>query len=96
LGERHLKLGLEALGQFLLGEDRVLLLLVPQPNPSLRCHLVHVTVTMVDERFPGSTSLTIALAQLGKVISTEKKAQVPAELFKVFSSLQAIEQSFLG
>jgi hypothetical protein len=96
LGERHLKLGLEALGQFLLGEDRVLLLLVPQPNPSLRCHLVHVTVTMVDERFPGRTSLTIALAQLGQVISAETKAQVPAELFKVFSSLQAIEQSFLG
>jgi hypothetical protein len=37
----------------------------------------------------------IALAQLGEVVSTERKAQILAELFKVFSSLQAIEQLFL-
>jgi hypothetical protein len=96
LGDGLLELVSEEDSQLLLGEGRVLSFLLPQPGPTLRSHLVRVTVAVVNERLPGRASLAVATAELGKVVSTERKAQFLAESLKVLSPGEALEELLLG
>jgi len=96
LGDGDLELVFEEIDQFLLGEGRVLSFLLPQPDPTLMSHLVRVTVPVVNEYLPGGASLAIATAKLGKVVSTERKAQLLAEGLKVPSLVEALEELLLG
>jgi len=96
LGDGLLELGFEEGSQFLLGEGQVLSFLLPQPGPTLRSHLVGVTVAMVNERLPGRPSLAVATAKLGKVVSTEGKVQFLAEVLKVLSPVEALKKLLLG
>jgi hypothetical protein len=96
LGDGHLELDFEEIGQFLLGEGRVLSFLLPQPGPTLRNDLVRVAMAMVNERLPGRTSLTIATAQLRKVVPAEGKVQFLTEVLKVLSLVKALEKLLLG
>jgi hypothetical protein len=92
LGDGHLELRFEEVYQFLLGESRVLSLLLPQPGPTLERHLVRVTVAMVDERFPRRPSLTIATAEVEKRVPTEEKAQSLAEVLEILPLIEALEK----
>jgi len=104
LGDGHLELSFEEIGQFLLGEGQVLSLLLPQPGSPLKSHLVRVSVAVINERLPdgvlslpkGRASLAIATAELGKVVSTEGKAQFLAKGLKVLSLVETLEKLFLG
>jgi len=96
LGNGHLELDSEALSQFLLGKDRGLSFLLPQPGPTLRRHLVGMTMTMVNQHLPGRTSLAIAVTQLGQVVPAERKTQFLAEALKIFSPVETLEKLFLG
>ena len=71
LGDGLLELGSEEGNQFLLGEGQVLSFLLPQPGLTLRRHFVSVTMPVVNECLPGRSPLTVATAELGKVVSTE-------------------------
>jgi hypothetical protein len=96
LGDEYLELEFEEIGQFLLGEDRVLSFLLPQPGPTLRSHLVGVAAAMVNERLPRRTSLTIAMAQLRKVVPAEGEAQFLTEVLEVLPLVKALEKLLLG
>jgi len=91
-----LELGFEEGSQFLLGEGQVLSFLLPQPGPTLRSHLVRVTVAMVNERFPGRTSPSVATAKVRKRPPTEGKTQFLAEVLEILSLVEALEKLFLG
>jgi hypothetical protein len=96
LGDGDLELVFEEIGQFLLGEGQVLSFLLPQPGPTLRSHLVRVTVAVVNERLPGRASLMVATAELRKVVSTEGKAQFLAKSLKVLPLVETLEELFLS
>jgi hypothetical protein len=71
LGDGFLELAFKEIGQFLLREGRVLSFLLPQPDPTLRSHLVRVAVAMVNECFPARPSLAIATAEVRERSSAE-------------------------
>jgi len=96
LGDGLLELGFEEGSQFPLSEGQVLSFLLLQPGPSLSGHLVRVTVAVVNERFPGGTSLAVATTKLGKIVSAQRKAQFLAEVLKALSSIKALEKLLLG
>jgi len=96
LGNRDLKLDLEEIGQFLLGEGWILSFLLPQPSPTLRGCLVRVTMAVVNQGLPGRACLAVATPELGKVVPAERKAQFPTEGLKVFPLVKALEELFLG
>jgi hypothetical protein len=50
---------------------------------------------VVNERLPGRTSLAVATAKLGKIVSAERKAQFLAEVLKVLSPIKALEKLLL-
>jgi len=104
LGNGDLKLGLEEIGQFLLGEGWILSFLLPQPGPTLRGCLVRMTMAVVNQGLPGGAlslskgraCLAVATPELGKVVPAERKAQFPTEGLKVFPLVKALEELFLG
>jgi hypothetical protein len=51
---------------------------------------------VVNECLPGRAPLTVATAELGKVVSTEGKTQFLAEGLKVLSLLETLEELLLG
>ena len=101
LGDGDLELVFEAIGKFLLGESRVLSLLLPQPGPTLRSHFVRVTVAMVNERLPGGVlclpkgraSLAVATAEVRKRPPAEEEAQFLAKGLEVLSLVEAQVQA---
>jgi len=103
LGDRHLELGFEEIGQFLLREGQVLPLLLPQPSSTLRSHLVSMPASVINERLPGSVlslpkgraSLVVATAEIRKRPPAEGKAQFLAEGLKVLSLVEAQEELLL-
>jgi len=96
LGDGLLELVFKEGSQFLLGEGRVLSLLLPQPDLSLRCHFVRVTMPVINERFPEGASLAIATAEVRKRPPAEGKAQLLAEVLELLSPVEAVEDLLLG
>jgi len=95
LRDGRLECGSEESGQFLLSEGWVLAFSPSQPDPTLRVRLIRVTVAVVNEGLPGRASLTVATAKLGEIVPAEGKAQFLAEDLKVFSLIEAQEESLL-
>ena len=95
LRDGHFELSLKHLGQFLLGQGWVLPLLVPQPGSSLWRPLGSVAMTMVNQGFPGSSSLSVAAAQFGHIVPAVRKPQFFTELPKVLSLLKSLEKLLL-
>lgn len=95
LGDRYVELLFEQFGQFLLGQGRVLVLLVPQPSPPLWRPLGSVTMTMINQRFPARSSLPVAAAQFGHIVPTVRKLQFFTEHLKILSLLESLEKLLL-
>jgi hypothetical protein len=95
LGERYFELLFEQSGQFLLGQGRVLVLLVPQPGSPLWRPLGSVTMTMIYQRFPARSSLTIVTAQFRHIVPTVRKLQFFTEHLKVLSLVESLEKLLL-
>jgi hypothetical protein len=51
---------------------------------------------MVNQCFPGSSSLAIATAQFGHIVPAVGEAQFFTESIKVFSLIEALEKLLLG
>jgi hypothetical protein len=96
LRDAHLKLGFEHVDQLLLDERRVCALLLSQPSPSLRRALGDVTVTMVNECFPRSSSLAIATTQFRYIVPAVGEAQFFTESVEVLSLIETLEKFLLS
>jgi hypothetical protein len=96
LGDGDLELLFEEGGQLLLSEGRVLPLLLPQPDSTLRGDFVGMAMAVVDEGLPGGASLTITATELGQVLPAEGEPQFLTQSVKVLPLVEAEQKLLLS
>ena len=95
LRDGHFELRFEQLGQFLLGQGGVLLLLALAARPVALASPWKRDRDDGQSGFPGSSSLAIATAQFGHIVPAVRKPQFFTEHLKVFSLLESLEKLLL-